>query len=206
MDRWQVGRFGNPFGSWVSLNTVRPIQFVAFVVPTVASNYWIYLVAAIFGPLQGFLNAVVVFLRDRRALQKRASDFFKTSKFRFGTSATNSATSSYLNSAPMKGGGGHISTDKKVDAFATNEEAAQLEVSIGQLASFHEDVSIQDGLPSEDVGGSRGHIFDESIALFEHALNSGLVTEDDIREYANSMAHTSKKVIFEGNESRGSLG
>ena len=106
----------------------------------------------------------------------------------------------------MKGGGG--SSDKKVGSFATNEEAAQLEVSIGQLASFHEDVSIQEGLPSEDVNvsGSRGHMFNESIALFEHALNSGLVTEDDIQEYANSMAHTSKKVIYEGHESCGSLG
>ena len=36
--------------------TVWPIQFVAFVVPTVPSNYWIYLMAAIFGPLQGFFE------------------------------------------------------------------------------------------------------------------------------------------------------
>lgn len=48
--------------------TVWPIQFVAFLVPVVDSNYWVYLLAALFGPLQGFLNAMLVFSRDHKAL------------------------------------------------------------------------------------------------------------------------------------------
>ena len=80
--------------------------------------------------------------------------------------------------------GGHGSTNKQVGLF--NEEVTQLEVSIGQLSLFHDNVSIHEGLPSKDfnVSGSWGQMFNESITLFEHALNSGLVMEDDIQEYA----------------------
>ena len=52
---------------------VWPIQFAAFIIPTFPSNYWIYLLAAMFGPLQGFLNALVVFCRDRKSIQRRLS-------------------------------------------------------------------------------------------------------------------------------------
>jgi hypothetical protein len=44
---------------------VWPIRFAAFVIPTVPSNYPIYVLAAILSPLQGFLNVLVVFCRDR---------------------------------------------------------------------------------------------------------------------------------------------
>jgi hypothetical protein len=44
--------------------TVWPIQGVGFVVPTVPSTSWIHLMAAMFGPRQGFWNVVSVFLRD----------------------------------------------------------------------------------------------------------------------------------------------
>jgi hypothetical protein len=56
---------------------VWPIQFAAFVVPTVPSNYWIYLLAAIFGPLQGFLNASIVLCRDRKSIQRWVSETTK---------------------------------------------------------------------------------------------------------------------------------
>jgi hypothetical protein len=54
---------------------VWPIQIAAFVVDTVPRNYWIYVLAAIFGPLQSFLNALLVFwCRDRKSIQGRTSE------------------------------------------------------------------------------------------------------------------------------------
>lgn len=50
---------------------VWPIQFVAFIIPLVESSYWAYLLAAVLGPLQGFLNAMVVFSRDRGQARKQ---------------------------------------------------------------------------------------------------------------------------------------
>ena len=43
---------------------------MAFVIPLVEENYWVYVLAALLGPLQGFLNAMVVFYRDRKAFSK----------------------------------------------------------------------------------------------------------------------------------------
>ena len=52
---------------------VWPIQFTTFVFPTVPRYYWIWVLTAILGPLQGFLNALVVFCRDRKSIQRRVS-------------------------------------------------------------------------------------------------------------------------------------
>lgn len=52
---------------------VWPIQFVAFIIPLVEGNYWVYFLAALLGPLQGFLNALVVFSRDPKPRQEGRS-------------------------------------------------------------------------------------------------------------------------------------
>lgn len=39
--------------------------------PLVEENYWEYLLAALTGPLQGFLNAMVILYRDSKAVRKQ---------------------------------------------------------------------------------------------------------------------------------------
>lgn len=131
--------------------TVWPIQFVAYVVPTVPSNYWIYLTAAILGPLQGFLNAIVVFLRDRRLIQKRTSEFFKVSKFQFGCFRLSGS-----GTAARGGGGGGAwgKRDPTPGVFPlqeqTGEEGTYVDASTAQHETDRGEVSGDSPLYDDD--------------------------------------------------------
>lgn len=57
--------------------TVWPIQFIAFIVPVAEHNSWLYLLAALFGPRQGFLNALVFFCRDGKSIRRGFQRRFK---------------------------------------------------------------------------------------------------------------------------------
>ena len=65
------------------------IQFAAlFVIPPIPSNYLLYVCAAMLGPLQGFLNALVVFCHDRKSLQRWVSQSTKKLLSLFSTKFT----------------------------------------------------------------------------------------------------------------------
>lgn len=55
---------------------VWPIQFVSLLVPVADHNSWLYFLAAILGPLQGFLNALVFFCRNGTSTRRRIMSWF----------------------------------------------------------------------------------------------------------------------------------
>jgi hypothetical protein len=111
---------------------VWPIQFVAFMVATAPSNYWIYALAAMFGPLQGFLNALVVFCRDRKSIQRRVSQSRKKVLSLFSSIKCTSSGSSEVVGTELAGGGRE--SKQTVEHSVENEAAAQLEeIGVGQL-------------------------------------------------------------------------
>ena len=155
---------------------VWPIQFAAFVVPTVPSNYWIYLLAAILGPLQGFLNALVVFCRDKKSIQRRANQSIRKMLPQRSTKRTSAGFSEVVG-AELAGQG---KEDKQpAECSVNSEEAAQLESSVGQLDRFEEEEK-----PPEVASNGEGDVSDENLGeidegLLEHAMYSDLLNDDD---------------------------
>ena len=146
---------------------VWPIQFAAFVVPTVPSNYWIYVLAAIIGPFQGFLNALVVFRRDKKSIQRRVSQFKKKLLSWFSAKFTNNGSSE--------------------EDLVKREEAAQLGIGVGHLDRLEE----EEKTPEYALNG-KGDVSDEALdtsndGLLEHAMSSGLLNEDDLEMFRRSI-------------------
>ena len=159
---------------------VWPIQFAAFVIPTVPSNYLIYLLAAILGPLQGFLNALVVLCRDRKSIQRRAKESITKLLPQRSTKRT-SAGSSESVGADLAGG---TEAKQMVEYSAEIEEAAQLEIGVGRLERLEEE-----GNTPEAEGNLSDEALDESDeGLLEHAINAGLLNEDDRELFRESIA------------------
>ena len=155
-----------------------PIQFAAFVIPTVPRNYWIYLLAAMFGPLQGFLNALVIFCRDKRSISQRATNTI----YRFSSNiAINGSSVFKAVSASVKFAVGKEA--KKSGEFSVaNEEVAQLEIDVGQIERVME----------EEQKTPEGNESDESLdeideRLLQHAMNSDLLNDDDRRHFRGSI-------------------
>jgi hypothetical protein len=155
---------------------VWPIQFAAFVVPTVPSNYWIYLLAAILGPLQGFLNALVVFCRDRRSIQRRVSQNMRKLLPRRSTKSTNTGSSALVSAVLAVG----KEVNQPVEHSVKSEVAAQLEIGVGQIDRLddeentpehvlHSDGSVSDTAPVDTCNDG----------LLEHAMSCGLLNDDD---------------------------
>jgi hypothetical protein len=158
---WQSVRFLAVFYA------VWPIQFAAFVVPTVPSNYWIYVLAAIIGPFQGFLNALVVFRRDKKSIQRRVSQFKKKLLSWFSAKFTNNGSSE--------------------EDLVKREEAAQLGIGVGHLDRLEE----EEKTPEYALNG-KGDVSDEALdtsndGLLEHAMSSGLLNEDDLEMFRRSI-------------------
>ena len=175
---------------------VWPIQFAAFVVPTVPSNYWIYLLAAIFGPLQGFLNALVVFCRDRRSIQRRASQNTRKLLYRFGPfiSKTGSGPFLFAASEDVIAEMAEEKTDHMVELSLKSKEACLVDISVSQLFRLEEDGS---KIP-EAIMNAAGDVSDEALdesdeSLLEHAMNSGLLNDDDRVHYRQSIARIQRR-------------
>ena len=164
---------------------VWPIQFAAFVVPTVPSNYWIYLLAAILGPLQGFLNALVVFCRDRRSIQRRASQSTSKLLSRLGPF--------FASTRPKEVVGAELAEDNRADHTVEwsvkSKEASQLDIGVGQLDRSEKEES----KTPEAVINGEGDVSEEALnesdeGLLEHAMNSGLLNDDDRIHFRKSIA------------------
>ena len=152
-------------------------------VPTVPSNYWIYLLAAIFGPLQGFLNALVVFCRDRKSIQRWVSRSTRKLLSQRSTKSTNIGSSEVVCAVLAVG----------KDAKQPNEEAAQLEICADHLVRLEEE-----GKTPEAALDGEGNISNEALGktdegLLEHAMNSGLLNDDDLELYRAGIARIQRR-------------
>ena len=175
---------------------VWPIQFAAFVVPTVPSNYWIYLLAAMFGPLQGFLNALVIFSRDRKSIQKRVSQSTKKVMSGVRTKFANTGTSQSIkkmlarrSTRSTKNGSsevvgtelaGEIDCKQTVERSVDCKEAVQVEIGVGQIESLEDEKDTPDAAALDSEENVSDEALDEiDDSLLEHAMNSGLLNDDD---------------------------
>ena len=127
---------------------VWPIQFAAFVVPTVPSNYWIYLLAAMFGPLQGFLNALVVFCRDRKSIQRRAGQSMKRVLSRLSTKQSKDTGSSVVVGTELLEG--DKESKQTFERLVDGKEAAQVEIGVGQLDRLEEEKEIPEAALNDE--------------------------------------------------------
>jgi len=195
---------------------VWPIQFAAFVVPTVPSNYWIYLLAAILGPLQGFLNALVVFCRDRKSIQRRVSQSTKKLLSWFSIKFT-SAESSEVVGADLADG---KEAKQTVEYSVESKEAAQLETGVGQLDKLEEEEKTPEAAINEEENVETGvgqldkleeeektpeaalndemNVTDEALdesdeGLLEHAINAGLLNDYDREVFRDSIARIERR-------------
>ena len=164
---------------------VWPIQFAAFVIPTVPRYYPIYLCAAILGPLQGFLNALVVFCRDRKSIQRRVSQSMKKLLSLFNIKFTSSGCSEVVGADLA---GGNREPKQSVQHSVENEAAAQPEIGVGQLDRLEE----EENTP-EDATDDEGDVLDEDFdeddeGILEHAINAGLLNDDDREMFRESIA------------------
>jgi hypothetical protein len=165
---------------------VWPIQFAAFVIPTVPRYYPIYLCAAILGPLQGFLNALVVFCRDRKSIQRRVSQSMKKLLSLFNTKFTSAGSSEVV--GPELAGGGKESK-QSVEYSVENEAAAQPEIGVGKLDRLEEEKKTPEAASNDEVDMSEEEEFDEDDeGILEHAINAGLLNDDDREMFRESIA------------------
>ena len=156
---------------------VWPIQFAAFMVPAVQHNYWIYVLAAIFGPLQGFLNALVVFCRDRNIIQRRVSGCTRKLLSRIDTIFTKTGSSEVV--------GAELAGDR--EAEQTVEEAAQLGIGGSRLGSVEEEEKAPEGALDGEGDVSDAGLDKRNQGLLEHAMNSGLLNDDDLQLFRRSI-------------------
>jgi hypothetical protein len=209
------------------------------VVPTVPSNYWIYLLAAIFGPLQGFLNASIVFCRDRKSIQRRVAETTKKlrssiTKFRtkftsFRVSTTDTGASKVV-SVELAG---DIETKRPFECSFNREKDAQLEIGVVQVERFEEEektpeaaLNGEDNVPNEATLNSEANVPDEAAlngegnvsdedasngeenlsdevldesdeGLLEHAMNSGLLNDDDRERFHKSVERIQRRSSYQ---------
>ena len=127
---------------------VWPIRFAAFVIPTVPSNYPIYVFAAIFGPLQGFLNALVVFCRDRKSIQRRAGQSMKRVLSRLSTKQSKDTGSSVVVGTELLEG--DKESKQTFERLVDGKEAAQVEIGVGQLDRLEEEKEIPEAALNDE--------------------------------------------------------
>jgi hypothetical protein len=169
---------------------VWPIQFAAFVVPTVPSNYWIYLLAAILGPLQGFLNALIVFCRDRKSIQRRLSQHTKILLSWFSIRFTSAGSSEVVDADLADGKEAKQTAEYSVES----KEAAQLETGVGQLDKLEEEEDKTPEAALNDEGNMSDEALDESDeGLLEYAINAGLLNDYDREIFRDSIARIQRR-------------
>jgi hypothetical protein len=178
---------------------VWPIQFAAFMVPTIPSNYWIYFLAAIFGPLQGFLNALIVFCRDRRSINRRASQNMNRVLSRVSTRQSKNIGSSEVDSVALACG---KAAKHAADCSGKREEADQAEMSVRQI----DRLELEEQAPEANLNGE-GEVLDEVLdesddCLLEHAMNAGLLNDDDCEVFRQNIARIESRKLVHGDSTR----
>ena len=162
---------------------VWPIQIAAFVVDTVPRNYWIYVLAAIFGPLQGFLNALVVFCRDRKSIQRRAGEGIGKLMSQYSSTKSTFTGSNFFKASVEFAGGKEAKQPPEIPV--TGEEADQLEIGVGKIERVQEEkVEEEEKHTLEATVNVAGNESDEASGetyegLLEHAMNTSILTDDD---------------------------
>ena len=164
---------------------VWPIQFAAFLIPTVLSNYWIYLLAAIFGPLQGFLNALVVFCQDRKSIERRATQ----SMMKLLPQLTNTGSSEKVSAVLVAG----KEAKQPVELSVNNEEAPQLEIGADHLDRLEEEKKTLEATLDGEVNISNEALGEIDEGLLEHAMNSGLLNDDDLELFQSGIARIQRR-------------
>jgi hypothetical protein len=183
--------------------TVWPIQFAAFITPLEPKNYWVFFLAALLGPLQGFLNSLVVFARDRKDIVRRA---MSSMGFNKSSDTSDAKRSSFLSNpfSRSKGSAELAVQDENSPgdmACLSLEEVAQLDVGVNQLEDFVEaeqspekresllkegSIRIEKLLLSKDfVDVDCNELSD---GLLEHVLDSGLLDNEDMADMHESIA------------------
>jgi len=197
--------------------TVWPIQFVAFVIPLVEENYWVYLLAALLGPLQGFLNAMIVFYRDRKVLRQRlmrlrgikhfteiwSSVFMFKSRTTTTTQSAMSAASGRVSSplspfSTPKDEEKHKSPACQVESNEKESEQPEndaIDTLVGIDASLGKYEDLKPGSEGRDnddeskkPARNSSSIFETSDAILEFAITAGLLDEIDYQIHQESIA------------------
>ena len=180
-------------------NLVWLIQFAAFMIPTIPRYYLIYLCAAILGPLQGFLNVLVVFCQDRKSSKRRVSQSMKKLLPLFNIKFTSSGSSEVV-SADLAGG--NREPKQSVQHSVENEAAAQPEIGVGQLDRLEEEDKTPEAA-SDGEGDESDEDYDENDeGLLEHAINADILNDDDREIFRVSIARiqsTSSGFVVERN-------
>lgn len=206
--------------------TVWPIQFVAFLVPLVERNYWIYLLAAILGPLQGFLNATVVFYRDREALNSRAftscgiGTFMKSkihSLFTAKHEAQEHRTSSGFRSWFERQMSSQIhmvnlsseeqptslsNRDQKQPSYAVSRMVRQ---SVAEGNPKASQISTLDSIvdtPCEEPSLQDLEMYEENVAIVEFAMDAGLFNDMDHALYQGRISSLESASTVGANDGR----
>ena len=169
---------------------VWPIQFAAFVIPTVPSNYCIYLLAAIFGgPLQGFLNALVVFCQDRKSIERRATQSMMKLLPQRSAKSTNTGSSEKVSAVLVAG----KEAKQPVELSVNNEEAPQLEIGADHLDRLEEEKKTLETTLDGEVNISNEALGEIDEGLLEHAMNFGLLNDDDLELFQSGIARIQRR-------------
>lgn len=143
--------------------TVWPIQFMAFIAPLAEENYWIYLLAALLGPLQGFLNAAVVFYRDSKSFRTCIS---------CGNGSVSNMMSSFFTSQRTE-------VSQELDDWPESTMPKQSKGHQPKPSSESENV-VQTCLTD--------NTYAESDATLEFAMSAGLLDDDDTALYQDRIS------------------
>lgn len=154
---------------------VWPIQFAAMVIVAVPSSYWVYLVAALLGPLQGLLNAMVFFYRERWSPLVRISRSCKQ------------------NIETFKGVYGKLTTSV-VETRERQEvsEVVTMDKSEQQLpvdhSEFDDDEVVQIDLSLSAIEAYGKENAESENGVLEHAVYADMLNEEDLAFFNNSVS------------------
>lgn len=160
--------------------TVWPIQFVPLVIPLVQQTYWVYILAALLGPLQGFLNAGVVLCRDRKRVLE-CLDTVNCFGKRWRCSVCKSSTSGESTDQPEGETHGALVQHTGNSSRSSNlEDPSEQEVQQPTILCRDSEIaesSFQDNTQTGDMRNEEGTF--ENEAILEYAMNAGLLDDDE---------------------------
>lgn len=153
---------------------VWPIQFAAFLIRTVPSNYWVFLLAAAFGPLQGFLNALVFFFRERKVLHKLFTAWLERRRQRRAVSSEE-LVDVVSDVAGETGNTGQLQPRSQPWSNAECPRSSSLYADADPL----EQNSMDDEIIADD---------ECSNAVLEHAIHTGMLDEAEMALFHQDLA------------------
>jgi len=186
--------------AWFLLSyvVVWPIQFVIFLVGLQPSNYWLFLVGAILGPLQGFLNALVW---KRHVLSSTVNRLFEAiygaifSGFCFSVDDDRSSSlklspslssqviaepkmhdkhfkGHYIDDDPSVVPNGSIRSHTFEGVSLHQDEINQLDITVADIQPY--------GMKQDEA---MSVVSRETRSIWEHLRNSGLIADDEQQSF-----------------------